>query len=259
MDIRDYNRAAWDKLVQSGSRFTIPVSKEVIAAARRGEWEIFLTPTKPVPQGWFPKVKDLNVLCLASGGGQQGSVLAAAGARVTVLDNSPRQLEQDRFVADRDSLSVTTIQGDMADLSMFVEGSFELIIHPVSNTFVPDAIPVWKESFRVLGSDGVLIAGFDNPLVHLFDYKTAEKSGVLQVQYKLPYSDLESRTEAEKQRLFAKGEPIEFGHTLEDLIGGQIDAGFIVTGFYEDSNPPEDNDLLNNYTQTYIATQAVKP
>jgi len=30
--------------------------------------------------------------CLASGGGQQGPVLAAAGAHVTVFDNSPRQL-----------------------------------------------------------------------------------------------------------------------------------------------------------------------
>ena len=99
MDIRDYNRIAWDRLVQSGDRWTIPASREVIKAARRGEWEIFLTPTKSIPQDWFPRVKDLNVLCLASGGGQQGPILAAVGARVTVLDNSPKQLEQDHLVA----------------------------------------------------------------------------------------------------------------------------------------------------------------
>ncbi len=205
------------------------------------------------------QIKGLNVLGLASGGGEQGPILAAAGARVTVLDNSPKQLGQDRFVADRDSLSITTVQGDMADLSMFPDGSFGLIVHPVSNTFVQDVIPVWKESFRVLSSGGVLLAGFDNPLVHLFDYELAEKSNVLQVKYKLPYSDLESRTEAEKQYLFAKGEPIEFGHTLEDQIGGQVDVGFILTGLYEDHNPPEDHDLLNKYTDTYIATRSVKP
>jgi len=259
MDIRDYNRIAWDKKVQSGDRWTIPVSKEVIGAARRGEWEIFLTPTKPVPRDWFPQVKELNVLCLASGGGEQGPILAAAGAIVTVLDNSPKQLEQDRFVADRDSLSITTVQGDMADLSMFPDGSFELIVHPASNCFVPDVLPVWKESFRVLSSGGVLLAGFGNPFIYLFDWELAERSGVLQVKYKLPYSDLESRTEAELQCLFAKGEPIEFGHTLEDQIGGQLDAGFALTRLYEDHDRPEDKDLLSKYTDRYIATRSIKP
>ncbi len=259
MDIRDHNRIAWDKQVQSGNRWTIPVSREAIAAARRGEWEIFLTPTKPVPRDWFPPLGDLNVLCLASGGGQQAPVLAAAGARVTVLDNSPRQLEQDRLVADRDSLSITTVQGDMADLSRFPDGSFELIVHPVSNSFVPDVIPVWKESFRVLSSAGALLAAFTNPLVYLFDYDHAEEDGVLRVRYTLPYSDLESRTEAEKQRLLATGQPVEFSHTLEDQIGGQIDAGYVLTGLYEDSDLPEDRDLLGTYTNTYIATRSVKP
>ncbi len=28
--------------------------------------------------------------------------------------------------------------------------SFDLIIHPVSNTFVPNVLPVWKEAYRVL-------------------------------------------------------------------------------------------------------------
>jgi len=259
MDITDYNRAAWDKLVQSESRFTIPVSKEVISAARQGQWEIFLTPTKPIPRDWFPQIKNVSVLCLASGGGQQAPILAAAGAEVTVLDNSPKQLAQERLVADRDSLSINTIQGDMVDLSIFSDGSFELIIHPVSNTFVPDVIPVWKESFRVLNPGGILLAGFGNPLAYLFDYELVKKSGVLQVKHKLPYSDLKSRTEAEKRSLFTKGEPIEYSHTLENLIGGQLDAGFILTGLYEDHNPPEDNDLLNKYTDTYIATRSVKP
>jgi len=119
MNIRDYNRAAWDREVERGSQWTVPVSKEVIAAARQGQWEIVLTPTKPVPRDWFPDLEGLDVLCLASGGGQQAPILAAVGANVTVLDNSPKQLEQDRIVADRDSLTITTIEGDMANLTMF--------------------------------------------------------------------------------------------------------------------------------------------
>jgi 2-polyprenyl-3-methyl-5-hydroxy-6-metoxy-1,4-benzoquinol methylase len=70
------------------------------------------------------------VLCLASGGGQQGPILAAAGARVTVFDNSPQQLAQDRFVARREGLTLETVEGDMRDLSVFADVSFDLIVHP---------------------------------------------------------------------------------------------------------------------------------
>lgn len=95
------------------------------------------------------------MLCLASGGGQQGPILAATGARVTVFDSSPKELEQDRLVAVRDNLEIRTVEGNM--------------FHPVSNVFVPNIVPVWQESFRVLRKGGVLLAGFNNPVVHLID------------------------------------------------------------------------------------------
>src|SRR3954471_5545512 len=101
MDIREYNSAAWDKEVERGNEWTRAVGPEVIREAREGRWEVLLTETKPVPREWFPDLKGLDVLCLASGGGQQAPILAAAGARVTVFDNSPKQLEQDRKVALR--------------------------------------------------------------------------------------------------------------------------------------------------------------
>ena len=88
MDIRAYNRTAWNKQVASGNQWTVPVSADMIAAARRGEWTVLLTPTKPVPSAWFPNLKGCDLLCLASGGGQQGPIFAAAGANVTVFDNS---------------------------------------------------------------------------------------------------------------------------------------------------------------------------
>jgi hypothetical protein len=96
MNVTEFNRFAWDRQVERGSEWALPVSPTEIAAARAGQWRIILTPTKAVPHNWLPALRDLNVLCLASGGGQQGPILAAAGAKVTVFDNSPRQLEQDR-------------------------------------------------------------------------------------------------------------------------------------------------------------------
>ncbi|HXF63651.1 MAG TPA: class I SAM-dependent methyltransferase [Caldilineaceae bacterium] len=256
MDVLGYNRKAWDTAVERGSEWTIPVGPEVIAAARRGEWQIILTPTKPVPRTWFPAdLTGLAVLGLASGGGQQGPVLAAAGAQVTIFDNSPRQLAQDRLAAEREGLAIRTVQGDMADLSAFEDASFDLIVHPVSNVFVPDVRPVWREAFRVLRPGGALLAGFMNPTYFIFDMALADE-GVLRVRHKLPYSDLTSLTPAERQRYLDDLQPLEFSHTLEDQIGGQIDAGFLIAGFYEDG---WEGVTLSDYMPIFIATRAIKP
>jgi 2-polyprenyl-3-methyl-5-hydroxy-6-metoxy-1,4-benzoquinol methylase len=137
MDFRAYNREAWDREVERGYQWTVPFGPDVIEAAREGRWEVLLTEAKPVPRDWFSDLRGADVLCLASGGGQQGPVLAAAGANVTVLDNSPGQLGQDRLVAQREGLDLETVQGDMADLSRFADDSFDLVFHPLSNLFVP--------------------------------------------------------------------------------------------------------------------------
>lgn len=259
MDIREHNRTIWDKHVAQGeNRWTIPVSSEVVAAARQGRWEIYLTPTKPVPEAWFPHLPGCNVLCLASGGGQQGPILAATGANVTVFDNSPKQLTQDRFVAERDNLEIATIEGDMADLSAFPDQSFDLILHPVSNCFAPDVRPVWAEAFRVLRPGGSLLSGFNNPARYLFDWELYEQ-GILKVKHALPYSDAVRLSEEEKRQCLEGGEFLEFSHTLEDQIGGQIDAGFLIAGLYEDSDREEDNDALSKYMPVYVVTRAVKP
>lgn len=256
MDIRAYNRDAWDRNVDQGEEWTIPASHEVIEAARRGEWKIVLTPGKPVPQDWFPTdLHGLNILCLASGGGQQGPVLAAAGARVTVFDNSPKQLDQDRQVAKREGLDMTMVEGDMRDLSAFTGDHFDLIIHPVSNLFVPQILPVWQEAYRVLRPGGSLLAGFMNPVFYLFDRELMDEQGILQVKFSLPYSDLTNLAPASLEKLRAAGWPLEFGHTLEDQIGGQIQAGFIITGFYEDRDV---RSVLDDFMPVYIATRAAK-
>ena len=256
VDVQAHNRDAWDMAVERKSRWTVPVSGETIAAARRGDWEIVLTPTKTVPRGWFPDFRNAEILCLASGGGQQGPILAAAGesagARVTVFDNSPRQLAQDRFVAERENLNLLTVEGDMRDLQAFADQQFDMIVHPCSNLFVPEVPPVWRECGRVLKPGGVLLAGFVNPVLYLFDQRKIDE-GVLEIRHKLPYSDLTSISKSEQREYILAGEALEFGHTLTEQIGGQLDAGFVLTGFYEDrweDQPP------GEYTDTYIASRA---
>ena len=121
-----YNRAAWDRAVDQGDEWTRPVGPDVTARARAGDWSVVLIGYEPVPRDWFPAdLAGTSVLCLASGGGQQGPVLAAVGAAVTVFDNSPGQLGRDEEVAARDGLAIGTVLGDMRDLSAFADGPLE--------------------------------------------------------------------------------------------------------------------------------------
>jgi SAM-dependent methyltransferase len=255
MDIRAYNRDAWNRYVDGGkSLWTQPVSPEAIARARTGDFSILLTEQKPVPREWFPPLSGLDTLCLACGGGQQGPVLAAAGANVTVFDNSPRQLDQDRLVAEREGLAnLKTVEGDMRDLSVFADESFDFIFHPVSNLFISEVRPVWREAFRVLRHGGTLLAGFMNPVFYMFDLEKAD-NGILEVRYKLPHADSDHPEIAEK--LIAAGDALEHSHSLTDQLGGQMDAGFHIVGMYEDYHGTS---AVSEYTPTYIATRAFKP
>jgi SAM-dependent methyltransferase len=252
-----HNQRAWNRQVAKGNQWTIPVSSEIIARAKRGKWQVLLTPWKPVPSEWFPPLESINLLCLASAGGQQAPIFTAAGANVVVYDISPEQLKQDKKVAQRENLELQTIVGDMSDLSTFPDAQFDLIFHPVSNCFVSDVNPVWQESFRVLKPGGTLLSGFTNPIMYLFDESNPDRQPNLNITNKIPYSDLLSLTSEQKEEYTKQGLPLEFGHTLEDQIGGQIKAGFIIDGFYEDKHIPKDHPIYD-YISTFIATRARK-
>jgi 2-polyprenyl-3-methyl-5-hydroxy-6-metoxy-1,4-benzoquinol methylase len=257
-DIIKYNRKAWDRQVDGGqSDWIKPVSHDEIEQARGGEFKLYLTPIKPVPASWFPELTGCKVLCLASGGGQQAPLLAAAGANVTVFDNSQKQLETDEMVAKNEGLGIKTVQGDMRDLSLFSKACFDLIIHPVSNAFVPDVKPVWKEAARVLRSGGLLLSGFTNPVVYLFDGMEMAKRRLI-VSHKIPYSPFNDDAKAETELFLKYGEALEFGHSLQDQISGQLDAGFMITGLYEDNNRENAKCMLDDYIPIYLATRAEK-
>lgn len=259
MNIQEYNSGAWDGLVDEEDVWTRAVGPEIIAEARRGNWNVVLTPAKAVPREWFGELKNKDLLGLASGGGQQMPIFAAAGARVTSFDNSAAQLRQDEITAERDGLNIRIEKGDAADLSRFSDSSFDLIFHPCSNLFMPELEPVWRGCFRVLRPGGVLLSGFANPAIYMFDRYAEENEGVLKVRHKLPYSDAGSLEEAELAEMIGKNEPLEYSHMLTTQIGGQIEAGFQITGFYEDYWQAGSEKPLNRFMPSFIATRALKP
>lgn len=257
-NVPEHNRRAWNRESTSGaSPWCEPVDATVIAAARRGDWQVILTPNRPVPRDWFGDLAGRRVLCLASGGGQQAPVLAAVGARVTSFDNSDEQLAKDTAVARRDGLDLAIQRGDMADLSCFADHSFDLVFHPISNVFAADPRPVWRECHRVLAPGGRLLAGFMNPAYYLFDHEGIERGGPLTVRFALPYSDVASLSAERLAARMAAGDALEFSHSLDAQIGGQLAAGFLITGFYEDhwnaaATP------LDAYLPTSMATLAMR-
>jgi SAM-dependent methyltransferase len=144
------------------------------------------------------------------------------------------------------------VEGDMTDLSTFPDESFDLIVHPVANVYVPDVQPVWAEAHRVLRPSGELLAGFMNPFVYIFD-QDALAEGRLEVRHQLPYSELTSISPEDRQRLVDEGDALQFSHTLEEQIEGQLAAGFQLIGLFEDRR--EDHPL-SAFMTTHLATRA---
>lgn len=242
MDSYEKNRRWWDAQVAAGNRWTVPVLPDVIARARRGEVEVVLTPTKPVPPTWLGDLRDRDVLGLASGGGQQCPIFAAAGARVTSFDASDAQLGQDRLVAEREGLSLRTQQGNMRDLSCFASESFDLVFNPCSTCFVEEVESVWREVARVLRPGGTLLTGFVNPWYFLFDVPAFDR-GELRVVERLPVS------------LEVEG-VMEYSHTFDAQLGGQLRAGLAIVDMFEDSW--EAWSALQGVAPAFMATRAVK-
>ena len=248
MDYQSVNSETIDRWVDEGWEWGVPISHETYMNAVNGKWDILLTPTKPVPHEWFGDIKGKKILGLASGGGQQMPVFAALGAICTVLDYSKRQLESEKTVAEREGYDIRIVHADMTKPLPFEDGEFDLIFHPVSNCYIREVRPVWKECFRVLKHGGILLSGIDNNINYLVD-DDEEK-----IVNKMPFDPL---TNPEQMKLLADSDcGVQFSHSMEDQIGGQIDAGFTLTGIYEDTNGSGRLHDLN--VSTFYALRSVK-
>ena len=248
MRYQDINAKTIDAWCESGWEWGQAISHEEFNAARNGQWDVLLTPTKYVPHEWFGELKGKEVLGLASGGGQQIPIFSALGAKCTVLDYSGNQCESERMVAKREGYTVNVIQADMTKRLPFEDEAFDLIFHPVSNCYVEDVKPIFKECYRVLKKGGILLCGLNNGFAYIFDETETN------MKYRLPFNPLKDPVAYEDSIKNDWG--IAFSHTLEEQIGGQLEAGFTLTDLYEDTSK---NGVLHDYNvPTFFATRAVK-
>lgn len=230
-----------DKLVEKQVVWSSCATADDLQKARNGNLELKLGISKPVPKSWINDIQSKKVLCLAGAGGLQAPLLACAGANVTVVDISEKMLNKDREVAQQEELNIECVHGNMCDLSMFKDGTFDYIINPVSLMYVPDVLPVFKECFRVLRNSGVFIMAAPNPISYVCDYVADENGGYYKAVNRMPYRS----TDFDEQ-----GDWVEYGHTMEDYIGGQISCGFVITGYGEQQ--------MDDITELYFMTKSEK-
>lgn len=245
----DINSGVIDSWVKEGWEWGKSIDHETFVKACAGEWEVVLTPTKPVPKDWFCEMKGAKVLGLASGGGQQMPIFSALGAQCTVLDYSLEQLESEKVIARREGYDIDIVRADMTKPLPFEDESFDLIFHPVSNCYVEDVYSIWRECFRVLKKGGILLAGLDNGINFLYDDDESE------MIYKLPFNPLKDKKLYEDSVKNNWG--IQFSHTVEEQVGGQIKAGFVLKDIFSDTNGT--GKLHDHNVPTFFATKAVKP
>ena len=249
MDYQAINAKTIDRWVDEGWEWGRPITHENYLKAKAGDWDVFLTPTKPVPHAWFGDLKGKKILGLASGGGQQMPVFAALGAECTVLDLSSRQIESERKVAEREGYPIRIIRGDMTKPLPFEDGEFDIVFHPVANCYIREVRPVWRECFRVLRPGGALIAGTDHYVNYIVD---ADEKMIVNT---LPFDPLKNPEQMAQLEKDDAG--VQFSHSLEEQIGGQLEAGFILKDLYEDVNGVGRLSEMN--IPTFLAMRSVKP
>ena len=249
MNYQDINAQPIDRWTEEGWEWGIPISHEEYAKAQAGQWNMLLTPTKFVPHAWFGDLKGKHVLGLASGGGQQIPIFAALGAACTVLDYSEKQLESERMVAAREGYAIEIIRADMTKPLPFVDETFDLIFHPVSTCYVKEVKPIFKECARILKKGGILLCGLDNGVNYLVN------DDETMIVNTMPFDPL--MNEQHRKQLEEADCGMQFSHTVDEQIGGQLEAGLVLTHIYGDTNG--EGRLHEMNVECYFATRAIKP
>ena len=211
-----------DNLVINNADWTACATKEELDAARNGNLVLHFY-DREVPKEWLSDIKGKKVLCLAGAGGLQGPLLACAGAEVTVIDISDKMLDKDRELAKAENLSIDIVKGNMCDLSQFADNTFDLVVNPPSLMYIPDLDVVFKEVYRVTKTGGEFIIMAPNPINYVCDWINDENGGYYKAVHKMPWSSKD----------FDDSDWIEYGHTMEEYLGGLIKSGFILNGYME--------------------------
>lgn len=176
-------------------------------------------------------VKGLDVLELGCGGGQNAIVCAKWGAKsVKGIDQSENQIEYAIKLAQSQNVKVEFIQGNMEDLSVFKDNSFDLIISSHALAYVEDVNKVFNEIARLIREKGRIVICLGHPLMRVVWQALEEKSIEKIHNYFDENRDLWDWSDHDGESIAT------FGQTyprFEQLINGLISVGFIIERIVE--------------------------
>lgn len=180
------------------------ISHEDYLAAKSGELKVSLAGINTVPTEWFPELKGRRILCLASGGGQQGPVFAAHGANVTVTDLSDGQLMKEKYASEREGYEINIVKADLSKPFPFEDETFDMIFNPISNCYIEDISLMQKECSRVIKKGGILMLAYVKEELFMF-YPDFAKEDKLISRFSLPFNSLRDLSKEQKEeRLIEK-------------------------------------------------------
>ena len=223
-EIGAVNKRHWARMVEEECGFTRPwlnLDRNLLCQYVEGQLDtVPALLLEMYPVSVLEGVEGKEVLCLASGGGQQSAVFGLLGARVTVVDLVEGQLEGDVVAAGHYGYEVTTVCADMRDLSRIGERAFDLVYQAPSMAYVPDVREVYAEVFRVLKPKGMYRVCFTNPATEFVDWNSWDGEG-----YRItkPYSERVEQDEEDGVTGL-----VQFRHYMADIFNGLIEEGFSI-------------------------------
>jgi 2-polyprenyl-3-methyl-5-hydroxy-6-metoxy-1,4-benzoquinol methylase len=228
-DVAAHNQKMWDRLSTAEIPYTRPRGRP--PASRDGKRRFLDKATNGRLAGI--ELEGKRALSLAGGGGWEPILFAELGADTTVFDISAGQLRTTREVAEKRGTKLRYVQGDMRDLSVFPDGSFDLVLHCHSLVFVPDAQRVIAEVGRILAPGGTYVASTMHPVtIRMYETWTGTGWNLKKPYFAngpMPYAD--ASWEFGDTKIEAK--TLEYGHRIGDLINAVAAAGMVVDGFWE--------------------------
>jgi len=253
-DYVNYNADIWNDINDCLINKSTAISHEEYLAAVGGKLEVSLAGIKTVPKAWFPPLEGIDVLALASGGGQQAPVFAAHGALVTVTDISDGQLANEKYAAEREGYDIRIVKADLSKPFPFEDASFDLIFNPISNCYIEDIQPMWRECARVIRPGGILMMAFVKEEFFLFEPDFMHEKELIS-RHPLPFNPLRDLSPAQLEAKQRQRMPLAFSHTLTEQLGGLLCAGFEITDLYEDR---DGGGLFDRYMNSYVAVRAIR-
>jgi ubiquinone/menaquinone biosynthesis C-methylase UbiE len=174
-------------------------------------------------------VKGKDVLEIGCGGGQNAIVLKKWGARSVGLDISDEQIRFARKLAQKEGAKVPFYVGNMEDLTIFHNDSFDVVLSSFAIGYADDLEKTFNEVSRVLRKNGLFVFADVHPIA---DKGRIVRFGKKRIWGITNYFDRKRYAWAWKQKE-RKAKFYGRHRTIQDYFNLLTDAGLVVEKILE--------------------------